>query len=157
MRALHPPQPKLQRRPSEHLLISRALPPLQEGPIFLPRRRLVDQTLFGRQHGAGEQFPVLKADQALVNRQRYPLRSCGLRAIFIGMVAPRKTVSFRATSQPERAIPPELAPTPRLFTAPELVGRENDHVVIRHDDDTDASYAARVALVNLILGIPSKS
>lgn len=97
-----------------------------------------------------------KVDEALINRQRYPLRACGLRAIFIGMVAPRKTVSFRGTSQPGRAIP-ELAPTPRLFTAPELVGRENEHVVIRHDDDTDASYAARVALVNLILGIPSKS
>lgn len=87
----------------------------------------------------------------------HPLRYSGLKAIFIGMVAHRKTMSFMTASKPKAAMPPELDPTPRLFTAPELVGREHDHVVTRHDDDTDASYAARCELVNLILGTAPKS
>jgi hypothetical protein len=60
-------------------------------------------------------------------------------------------MSFLTTPKPKAAVPAELDPTPRVFSTPELVGREHEHEVIRHDDDTDASYAARCELVNLIL------
>ncbi len=72
----------------------------------------------------------------------------------MGMVASRKSMSFLATQKPTTA---ELDPTPRLLVAPELVGREREHEVTRHDDDTEESYAARCELVNLILGTASKS
>jgi hypothetical protein len=73
------------------------------------------------------------------------------------MVTHRKTMSFLTTSKPKADVPPELDPTPRLLTAPELVGREREHVVIRQVDETDESYVARCNLVNLILGTPPKS
>jgi hypothetical protein len=73
------------------------------------------------------------------------------------MKANRDTIHLHAASRPEAALPPELDPTPVLLTPPELVGREHGHVVIRHDDDTDESYAARCDLVALILGTAQKS
>ncbi len=80
-----------------------------------------------------------------------------LKAIFMSMIAPHKSSSFVAAPKPEAALPPELDPGPVLLTPPELVGREREHIVIRHDDDTDHSYAARCDLVALILGAAQES
>jgi hypothetical protein len=74
------------------------------------------------------------------------------------MTVHRNTMSFVATTTPKAAaVRPELDPTPRLLTPPELIGREHEHVVIRHDDDTDESYASRCELAAMILGAAPKS
>ena len=75
----------------------------------------------------------------------------------MAMHANRTTMSLRTAPKPEAVLQPELDPTPVLLTPPELVGREHEHVVIRHDTDTDESYAARCDLVALIFGTAQKS
>jgi len=74
----------------------------------------------------------------------------------MGMTARHNTLPLVTMPKGKAAVPPELDPTPRLLTPPELVGREHEHVVIRHDDDTDESYASRCELVALILGATAK-
>jgi hypothetical protein len=66
-------------------------------------------------------------------------------------------ISSVATATRVAGLPPELDPAPRLLTPPELAGREKEHVVIRHDDDTDESYTSRSELVALCLGTAAKS
>lgn len=72
------------------------------------------------------------------------------------MVARRNTMSFPRTPKAAVAVPPELDPTPRVFIAPELRGHEHEMTVIRHDSDTDESYASRVELVSLIFEAAKK-
>ncbi len=73
------------------------------------------------------------------------------------MKASRNTINLSSAPRREGALPPELDPAPVLLTPPELIGQEHEHVVIRHDNDTDESYAARCDLVALILGAAQKS
>jgi len=68
----------------------------------------------------------------------------------------RNTVHLGAGPQHEAALPPELDITPRVFISPELRGHEHEMTVIRHDDDTDESYANRCELVSLILEAAKK-
>ncbi len=72
------------------------------------------------------------------------------------MVAHRKAMSLATTQKPKTALPPELDPTPRVLVAPELVGHGHEMTVIRHDDDTDESYASRCELVSLIFEAAKK-
>jgi hypothetical protein len=72
------------------------------------------------------------------------------------MAARHNALSLSTMPKAKAVAPLELDPTPRLLTPPELVGREHEHVVIRHDDDTDESYASRCELVAMILEAAKK-
>jgi hypothetical protein len=71
------------------------------------------------------------------------------------MTAKRSTVSLLTT--PDPAETPAGKRDSRIFIAPELRGHEHDHMVVRHEGDSDEDYARRCELFALVIESAPKS